>query len=131
MNNLLERLHASFFFYLLTGPTTFIPIGKYLPSAVLIGIGMELNGLHRWVSSGWRCVSESDGIRRWSRQRRPVAIVFSIMLGTHLFGLFLFTVTTRIPTQVWQVNFFFPITSSSSFLTSVKLFCDSLHQSNF
>ncbi|KAG6918119.1 hypothetical protein DXG01_016307 [Tephrocybe rancida] len=34
-NNLLERLHASFFFYVLTGPERFLKIGSYLPSAVL------------------------------------------------------------------------------------------------
>ena len=115
MNNLLERLHASFFFYLLTGPATFIPIGKYLPSAVLVGIGMELNGLHAWVSSGWRYGFETNGIRRWSRQQRPVAIAFSIMVGTHLLGFLLFTVATSMPIRIWQVDLF-PLSRPLSYL---------------
>jgi GPI-anchor transamidase subunit GAA1 len=84
-NNLLERLHASFFFYLLTGPGTFVAIGKYLPSVVLVGIGMELNGLQAWVASGWestRCGSRPS----WHRRRRPLFSVLGLMFATHAFG---------------------------------------------
>lgn len=44
LNNLLERLHASYFFYLLPRPGKFIPVGHYLPSAVLIGASITLGG---------------------------------------------------------------------------------------
>ncbi|WWC89001.1 uncharacterized protein L201_003918 [Kwoniella dendrophila CBS 6074] len=44
-NNLLERLHASYFFYLLPKPWNFIPIGQYLPSAILFGSSLTLGGL--------------------------------------------------------------------------------------
>ncbi|WVQ77910.1 hypothetical protein IAR50_007616 [Cryptococcus sp. DSM 104548] len=44
-NNLLERLHASYFFYLLPRPGRFIEVGKYLPAAVLMGAGLTLGGL--------------------------------------------------------------------------------------
>ncbi|CAK9779474.1 putative GPI-anchor transamidase [Cutaneotrichosporon oleaginosum] len=43
-NNLLERLHASFFFYLLPGPERFLPVGHYLPAAVLLGASLTLGG---------------------------------------------------------------------------------------
>ena len=43
-NNLLERLHASYFFYLFPRPGKFIPVGNYLPSAVLIGASITLGG---------------------------------------------------------------------------------------
>ncbi|KAF8308107.1 Gaa1-like protein [Clavulina sp. PMI_390] len=78
INNLLERLHASFFFYLFTSPDEFIVIGMYLPSAVLIGIGLELNGLYGWVASGWRPgARREDGIT--ARLQRPVVEVLAIM----------------------------------------------------
>ncbi|ODN72678.1 hypothetical protein L202_08117 [Cryptococcus amylolentus CBS 6039] len=44
-NNLLERLHASYFFYLLPRPGRFLEVGKYLPAAVLMGAGLTLGGL--------------------------------------------------------------------------------------
>jgi glycosylphosphatidylinositol transamidase len=43
-NNLLERLHASYFFYLLPRPGKFIPVGHYLPSAILIGSSVTISG---------------------------------------------------------------------------------------
>ncbi|WVR06746.1 hypothetical protein IAU60_003781 [Kwoniella sp. DSM 27419] len=44
MNNLLERLHASYFFYLIPRPGQFIPVGHYLPAAVLLGASLTLGG---------------------------------------------------------------------------------------
>lgn len=44
-NNLLERLHASYFFYLLPFPDHFIPVGNYLPAAVLLGASLTVGGL--------------------------------------------------------------------------------------
>jgi len=38
MSNLLERLHASFFLYIMTTPSSFLKIGSYLPSAVVIAV---------------------------------------------------------------------------------------------
>lgn len=118
-NNLLERLHASYFFYLLTGPGTFVQIGKYLTAAVLVGIGMELEGLKAWVDSGWGLEEEefekpttpphgdtkstvitppvsAPRVRRqaWRRRRRPVLQALALMIGTHLFGWLAFVLIT-------------------------------------
>jgi glycosylphosphatidylinositol transamidase len=43
-NNLLERLHASYFFYLLPKQDRFIPVGHYLPIAILFGASVTLGG---------------------------------------------------------------------------------------
>ncbi|CUM64816.1 uncharacterized protein PRCAT00002430001 [Priceomyces carsonii] len=45
VNNLLERFHQSFFFYLLLSPRNFVSIGTYLPSAVLVAISYALSSL--------------------------------------------------------------------------------------
>jgi hypothetical protein len=84
VNNLLERLHASFFFYMLTGPDGFIVIGEYLTSAVLVGIGLELNGLQRWVASGWL---QTQAGSAWRRASRPTLTALAIMIATQLVGL--------------------------------------------
>lgn len=44
MNNLLERLHASYFFYLLPKHGKFLPVGHYLPAIVLLGASVTLGG---------------------------------------------------------------------------------------
>ncbi|GLB34825.1 putative gpi-anchor transamidase [Lyophyllum shimeji] len=98
MNNLLERLHASFFFYILTGPERFLKIGHYLPSAVLISVAMMFSGLRAWVDAGWTAssvVTEKKTHRaRWSRRRRPILRALSIMLMTHVLGALLFGLIT-------------------------------------
>ncbi|KAF8911984.1 Gaa1-like protein [Gymnopilus junonius] len=103
MNNLLERLHASFFFYILTGPQHFLKIGLYLPSAILISVAIMFHGLSTWVDASW--VQETgqksnkaflenhlplDQGTKWTRRQRPVIGALCIMAATHLYGFFLF-----------------------------------------
>ncbi|KAI6138856.1 Gaa1-like GPI transamidase component [Pisolithus thermaeus] len=99
-NNLLERLHASFFFYLLTTPGTFMKIGKFLPSAVLVSAAMMISGLGDWVNAGWlhEAVTESDGEKteagrssKWRMRRRPLLRPIFTVLGTHVMGLLAFS----------------------------------------
>jgi glycosylphosphatidylinositol transamidase len=52
LNNLLEHLHQSFFFYLLIQTTRFISIGTYLPSAMLIAVNFSITSIALWVLSG-------------------------------------------------------------------------------
>ncbi|KAG5724014.1 GPI transamidase component gaa1 [Termitomyces sp. T112] len=95
-NNLLERLHASFFFYVLTGPDRFLKIGSYLPSAVLISVAMMFGGLRVWTDAACQTSdiinekSEKEGLRR----RRPILIVLGVMGATHVVGALLLSVVT-------------------------------------
>ncbi|KAF3047219.1 Glycosyl phosphatidyl inositol protein transamidase complex subunit [Didymella keratinophila] len=52
LNNLLEHLHQSFFFYLLIQANRFISIGTYLPSAMLIAVNFSITSIALWVASG-------------------------------------------------------------------------------
>lgn len=54
LNNLLEHLHQSFFFYLLMQSNRFVSIGTYLPSAMAIAAGFTIMAIHLWVQSGQR-----------------------------------------------------------------------------
>jgi len=117
-NNLLERLHASFFFYILNSPDHFLKIGSYLPSAVLISIAMMFGGLKVWVDAGWFCY-QADGSKgvlpapKWSRRRRPVLQALSVMIITHFLGAMLFTlIQERIFIANQTVRFFTPFASS-------------------
>lgn len=105
MNNLLERLHASFFFYLLVGTTTFMKIGTFLPSAVLVSTAMLFGGLGEWVDARWvetlnvsDEMEEKDGESpkptKWVTRRRPVIPALSIVVATHALGTLLFYLLT-------------------------------------
>ena len=52
LNNLLEHLHQSFFFYLLMHTDRFVSIGTYLPSAMLLAANFTIMAISLWVKSG-------------------------------------------------------------------------------
>jgi glycosylphosphatidylinositol transamidase len=52
LNNLLEHLHQSFFFYLLMQSNRFVSIGTYLPSAMLVAVNFTIMAIFLWVQSG-------------------------------------------------------------------------------
>lgn len=115
MNNLLERLHASFFFYILTSVTTFVNFGGYLASAILVSVSMIFGGLRLWVVAGWQRTmmvrvipDEKDNketeprskwptaipMTVWRKRDRPVIQVLAIMLVTHVIGYLVFLLIT-------------------------------------
>ncbi|GJC87352.1 GPI transamidase component GAA1 [Colletotrichum liriopes] len=52
LNNLLEHLHQSFFFYLLMHKERFVSIGTYLPSAMILAASFTITAISLWVKSG-------------------------------------------------------------------------------
>ncbi|KAG4300846.1 hypothetical protein PCK1_002923 [Pneumocystis canis] len=49
LNNLLEHLHQSFFFYFMLSVKRFVSIGTYLPSAILIASSFTIDALNVWI----------------------------------------------------------------------------------
>lgn len=110
-NNLLERLHASFFFYILTTPGNFLTFGSFLPSVLLISISLMIGGLRQYVDAGWTKdassplgpTKQSTNVVtsvKWVRQRRPVLPVIVTMLWCHIAGALLFYVAPMLPAWV-------------------------------
>jgi GPI-anchor transamidase subunit GAA1 len=58
LNNLLEHLHQSFFFYLLMQSGRFVSIGTYLPSAMCIAASFTIMAIALWVQTGFRNTEE-------------------------------------------------------------------------
>lgn len=50
VNNLLEKFHQSFFFYLLLSPDHFVSIGTYLPAAALVAVSFAIGSLYSLAS---------------------------------------------------------------------------------
>jgi hypothetical protein len=108
MNNLLERLHASFFFYIMTTPSSFLKIGSYLPSAVLVAASLMFGGLKEWANAGWvevndehqppekdmaaTNVSVNNSKKKWVARRRDLLDALMVVVASHLVGLMIFVV---------------------------------------
>jgi GPI-anchor transamidase subunit GAA1 len=58
LNNLLEKLHQSFFFYLLMQSNRFVSIGTYLPSAMAVAAAYTVMAIYLWVLSGYNVVDK-------------------------------------------------------------------------
>jgi len=83
-------------------------IGKFLPSAVLVGVAMMFSGLGHWVEARWvqemTCQDEreKDGTNnqinsrermvqmKWRSRRRPVLPPVFTVIATHAMGLLSF-----------------------------------------
>ncbi|KAH8107140.1 Gaa1-domain-containing protein [Cristinia sonorae] len=105
VNNLLERLHASFFFYMLVNTTVFLKIGFFLPSVVILSVAMMFSGLHDWVNAAWYRTTAPENAEKqareiWASRPRPVLKALLVMAATHLAGIVLFYLIT----SSWFVN---------------------------
>lgn len=52
LNNIMEHLHQSFFFYILMQANRFVSIGTYLPSAMLVAVNFSIMAIALWIQSG-------------------------------------------------------------------------------
>ncbi|EJS42730.1 gaa1p [Saccharomyces arboricola H-6] len=53
INNLLEKFHQSFFFYLLLAPRQFVSISSYLPSAVVLSVAFVISSLNAFINNDY------------------------------------------------------------------------------
>ncbi|TCD68916.1 Glycosyl phosphatidyl inositol protein transamidase complex subunit [Steccherinum ochraceum] len=97
INNLLERLHASFFFYLLVNATTFLKIGFFLPAAIILSVAMMFSGLYEWINAAWyktvvpRSEEKTETTElTWVERPRPVLDALLVIGATHTAGVGLF-----------------------------------------
>ncbi len=60
LNNILEHLHQSFFFYLLIESRRFVSIGTYLPSAMLVATSFTVMAIYFWIQSGRKEKTKED-----------------------------------------------------------------------
>ncbi|KAJ5174363.1 uncharacterized protein N7482_000240 [Penicillium canariense] len=61
LNNLLEHLHQSFFFYLLMQSNRFVSIGTYLPSAMLLAGNFTIMAIALWMRTGYHSDPKLSG----------------------------------------------------------------------
>lgn len=78
VNNLLERFHQSFFFYLMLLPQYFVSIGTYLPLACLIAVLFALLSLGCVLNSGIEL--DIGSILSWFTGIETACYVLSVIL---------------------------------------------------
>ena len=71
LNNLLEHLHQSFFFYLLMQANRFVSIGTYLPSAMLVAVNFTIMAIALWSQSGRPPKAKIASSRKDEKMPRP------------------------------------------------------------
>ena len=117
LNNLLEHLHQSFFFYLLMHTNRFVSIGTYLPSAMLVAGNFTIMAIALWMRTGYNSAAVKPGDEKPSDEKssdgkhsdekseveqklsqtetkdaistseRQLALPLSLVVGLHLLGL--------------------------------------------
>ena len=75
LNNLLEHLHQSFFFYLLMQANRFVSIGTYLPSAMLVAVNFTIMAIFLWVKSGEPLVSKEKVASTAAGEKQSLVVV--------------------------------------------------------
>lgn len=75
LNNLLEHLHQSFFFYLLMQANRFVSIGTYLPSAMLVAVNFTIMAIFLWVKSGATLPSKEKVASTKAGEKQPLVVV--------------------------------------------------------
>lgn len=87
LNNLLERFHQSFFFYILCSGSRYVSIGLYMPVLGLLAGGFILTAVGGWM----HLISQDDGGKE--QQRVPAIFpaklgkVVPVLLAAHCLGL--------------------------------------------
>lgn len=86
INNLLEHLHQSFFFYILLNTNRFVSIGSYLPAAMLVAGSFTINALALWVLSGKGPIEKPDGSKpnRGPSEKAKEKAVVAIQKGENI-----------------------------------------------
>ena len=95
LNNLLERFHQSFFFYILTSGSRYISIGLYMPMFGLLAGGFVFTAVGIW----FKLIPDEDGKEELKEEngekihKLPMVIpphitkVFPLLLACHCLGL--------------------------------------------
>lgn len=123
LNNLLEHLHQSFFFYLLMHSNRFVSIGTYLPSAMLIAGNFTIMAIALWMRTGYHPdnkpekstnpepkektsnapipkIGSTPEISGHKVAERLLALPLTLVTGLHLLGLVPLWTFNTLPHQV-------------------------------
>lgn len=112
VNNLLEKFHQSFFFYLMMDPNHFVSIANYLPAGCLLALGFVISSVNSFIGGIFikrvqgDCITLNDS--KASIKVNPLAWSFGISVGlifsTIGYGTYLMTNHSLLDSQETWFN---------------------------
>ncbi|KAM8838895.1 glycosylphosphatidylinositol anchor attachment 1 protein [Synchiropus picturatus] len=90
LNNLLERLHQSYFFYLMPSLSRFVSIGYYMPAFGLLAAILLLRALDLWVQLSAPSQRKEDDAGAAEQSGPGVLSVLTPLVISHLTGVALY-----------------------------------------
>lgn len=106
LNNLLERFHQSFFFYVIISSERFISIGDYMPSIGLMAGSLLIKSFLLWLMSDRKSEDEDETEKKDEADEQVVIVKLSsrnidvlkvgtVFLSAHLIGVLALFITTN------------------------------------
>lgn len=120
LNNLLERLHQSYFFYLMPSLSHFVSIGCYMPAFGLLAVILLLRALDLWVQLATPPVRAEDGIADVDQSSPGVLSVLTPLVISHLTGAALYFFPIQF--QATAVEHFPVSESEAVVLTAIAIY---------
>ncbi|XP_030631358.1 glycosylphosphatidylinositol anchor attachment 1 protein [Chanos chanos] len=121
LNNLLERLHQSYFFYLMPSLSRFVSIGYYMPAFGLLAVILLLRALDLWVQLGTPPPVTEDGPAEFQQPSGPGMLsVLTPVVISHLTGMALYTLPVR--SQETAVEHFPVSETEAVVLTAIAIY---------
>uniref|UniRef100_A0A9R1SN79 GPI-anchor transamidase component GPAA1 n=2 Tax=Cyprinus carpio TaxID=7962 RepID=A0A9R1SN79_CYPCA len=118
LNNLLERLHQSYFFYLLPSLSRFVSIGYYMPAFGLLAVILLLRALDLWVHLGAPALAAVDGVTEPSSP--GVLTVLTPVVISHLTGVALYLLPVHLQEMAVE---HFPVSETEAVvLTAIAIY---------
>lgn len=124
LNNLLEHLHQSFFFYLIMHTHRFVSIGTYMPSAILMATNFTIMAVALWLMSGYKDLTPSaEKISPTAEKNtasapkaeanvtseRKLSVPLTLVTALHFLGVIPLSILNNISSQVRSIPPFFPL----------------------
>lgn len=104
LNNLLERFHQSFFFYVIVSSDRFVSIGDYMPSIGLMAGSLLIKSFLLWLIANTKEESDEESesnaeinvvAKKDKTKNIDVLTVGIVVLGSHLIGIAALFITTN------------------------------------
>jgi glycosylphosphatidylinositol transamidase len=94
VNNLLEKFHQSFFFYLLFGTRSFVSIGMYLPASGLSSASFLISSINSWVSGNNLSINVINNLNNFNKIQTKSLVFASLTFILIIFISTIFGILT-------------------------------------